>query len=95
MQAHNGFRCHDDILSSSSNNFTLLLFLPLFSTNVFTDVPTITWNLASDLLTIKLLVEYPFQKDYIMNWNFNLSRKLGLASLQNYYLSNGQNTKSV
>lgn len=39
-------------------------------------MPTITWNLASHLLTIKLLVKYPFQKDYIMNWNSNLSRKL-------------------
>lgn len=58
-------------------------------------MPTITWNLASDLLMIKLQVEHPFQKDYVMNWNFNLSRKLCLASLQNYYLSNGQNTKSV
>lgn len=51
-------------------------------------MPTITWNLASDLLTIKLLIEYPFQKDYITKWNSSLPRKLRLASVQNYYLSN-------
>lgn len=45
----------------------LYYYFYLFSTKVFTVVPTINWNLAYDLLMIKLLVEYPFQKDYIMN----------------------------
>lgn len=54
---------------------TIPLFL-LFSTNVFTDMTTATWNPASDLLMIKLLVEYPAQKDSIMNWTLLVQKTL-------------------
>lgn len=68
---------------------TIPLFL-LFSTNVFTDMTTATWNPASDLLMIKLLVEYPAQKDSIMNWTLLVQKTLFSKSSDKE-----QNTRSV
>lgn len=68
---------------------TIPLFL-LFSTNVFTDMTTATWNPASDLLMVKLLVEYPAQKDSIMNWTLLVQKTLFSKSSDK-----GQNTRSV
>lgn len=72
--------------SDATMTFSVLLvttpLFALFSINVFTDMTTATWNPASVLLMIKLLVDYRAQKDSIMNWNLSLSRKRCLASLR-------------
>lgn len=51
---------------------------------------TATWNPASDLLMVKLLVEYPAQKDSIMNWTLLVQKTLFSKSSDK-----GQNTRSV
>lgn len=46
-----------DVMVTFSVPLVTIPLSALFSTNVFTDMTTATWNPASDLLMIKLLVE--------------------------------------
>lgn len=46
-----------DVIVTFSVSLVTMPLSALFSTNVFTDMTTATWNPASDLLMIKLLVE--------------------------------------
>lgn len=46
-----------DVIVTFSVPLVTMPLSALFSTDVFTDMTTATWNPASDLLMIKLLVE--------------------------------------